>query len=55
MRDNKHTPEDLKTMQAWSFSHKIGVKQARISEWYEHYNDKVSCSFSGGADSSVLL
>ncbi|GHU91588.1 hypothetical protein FACS1894202_13300 [Clostridia bacterium] len=55
MRDNKHTPEDLKTMQAWPLARKIMVTQTRIQEWYQRFDGVVSCSFSGGKDSAVLL
>jgi 3'-phosphoadenosine 5'-phosphosulfate sulfotransferase (PAPS reductase)/FAD synthetase len=55
MNDNKYTSEDLKTMQSWSFEHKIGVAQTRIREWYEHWGGLVSCSFSGGVDSTLAL
>jgi 3'-phosphoadenosine 5'-phosphosulfate sulfotransferase (PAPS reductase)/FAD synthetase len=42
-------------MQAWPLVRKIQVTQARILEWYLRYNGKVSVSFSGGLDSTVLL
>lgn len=51
----KHTKEDLKTMQAWSFERKIRVTQTRILEWYQRYDGQVAVSFSGGKDSTVLL
>lgn len=54
-QENKHTKEDLKTMQAWSLERKIQVTQTRIIEWYEHFNGQVYVSFSGGKDSTVLL
>lgn len=53
--ENKHTKEDLKTMQSWSLERKIQVTQTRIIEWYEHWGGKVYVSFSGGKDSTVLL
>ena len=34
---------------------KIQISQARIIEWYRHYNGQVVVSFSGGKDSTVLL
>jgi 3'-phosphoadenosine 5'-phosphosulfate sulfotransferase (PAPS reductase)/FAD synthetase len=54
-KENKHTKEDLKAMQAWSFERKIRVAQTRIMEWYEHYGGKACINFSGGKDSTVLL
>ena len=51
----KHTKEDLKRMQALPLSVKIGITQARIMEWYNHWQGKVYVSFSGGKDSTVLL
>lgn len=55
MRENKYTPEDLKTMQAWSLERKIQVTQTRLIEWYQKFEGKVYVSFSGGKDSTVLL
>lgn len=34
---------------------KIQISQARIIEWYNHWNGNVVVSFSGGKDSTVLL
>ena len=34
---------------------KIQISQARIIEWYRHFNGQVVVSFSGGKDSTVLL
>lgn len=42
-------------MQQWSLERKIQVTQAKIIEWYTHYNGNVYISFSGGKDSTVLL
>ena len=53
--ETKHTKEDLKRMQALPLSVKIGITQARIMEWYNHWQGKVYVSFSGGKDSTVLL
>ena len=53
--ENKHTKEDLKEMQSWSLEQKIKSTQAKIIEWYLHYEGKVYISFSGGKDSTVLL
>ncbi|MCL2047153.1 MAG: phosphoadenosine phosphosulfate reductase family protein [Defluviitaleaceae bacterium] len=54
-QERKHTPEDLKIMQAWPLSRKIQVTQTRIMEWHERFNHKTAISFSGGVDSTVLL
>jgi len=51
----KHTNDDLKTMQGWTFERKIQVTQLRIMEWYERHGGAVAVSFSGGKDSTVLL
>ena len=51
----KHTPEDLKIMQAWPLSRKIRVTQTRIMEWYYRFDGMVNVSISGGKDSAVLL
>ena len=53
--ENKHTQEDLRTMQAWSLERKIQVTQTRIIEWYQHWGGQVYIAFSGGKDSTVLL
>lgn len=50
-----YTKEDLDTMQAWPLWRKIQVSQAKIIEWYEHFDGQVYISFSGGKDSTVLL
>ena len=55
MKDYKHTPEDLKIMQAWPLERKVQVTQTRIIEWYFHWGGQVYLSFSGGKDSTVLL
>ena len=55
MSEAVYTREDLATMQAWPLERKILVTQAKILEWYYHYNGKVACAFSGGKDSTVLL
>lgn len=39
----------------WPLQRKIQVTQARIIEWYQRFNGKVSVSVSGGKDSAVLL
>ena len=49
------TLDDLKTMRSWDLSRKIQVTQARIMEWYQHYDGQVYVCFSGGIDSTVLL
>ena len=45
----------LKELQAMSLDRKIMITQARIIEWYNHFNGNVYISFSGGKDSTVLL
>ena len=55
MKDNKHTPDDLKIMQAWPLERKVQVTQTRIIEWYMRWGGQVYLSFSGGKDSTVLL
>lgn len=52
---NAYTQQDLSIMQAWPLERKIQVAQAKIIEWYLHFNGKVAVSFSGGKDSTVLL
>ena len=52
---NAYTRQDLSVMQAWPLERKIRVTQAKIIEWYHHYDGKVAVSFSGGKDSTVLL
>lgn len=51
---NKHTPYDLKQMQALPLKAKIIMTQQRIRQWYEHWEGQVYVSFSGGKDSTVL-
>lgn len=51
---NKHTPYDLKQMQAVPLQGKIIMTQQRIQQWYEHWEGQVYVSFSGGKDSTVL-
>jgi len=52
---NKHTYEDLKTLQSRTLQGKIQLTQTRIMEFYERFNGNVYISFSGGLDSTVLL
>ncbi len=54
VKDKKYTTEDLKIMQNWSLERKTQVTQTRILEWYQHYDNNVYVSFSGGKDSTVL-
>jgi 3'-phosphoadenosine 5'-phosphosulfate sulfotransferase (PAPS reductase)/FAD synthetase len=49
------TKQDLSEMQSWPLARKIQVTQTWILEWYKHYDGKISVSFSGGLDSTVLL
>lgn len=53
--DAVHDAERLKELQALPLERKIQITQARIIEWYQHYNGQVCVSFSGGKDSTVLL
>ncbi|WP_298035373.1 phosphoadenosine phosphosulfate reductase family protein [uncultured Dysosmobacter sp.] len=55
MSEAVYTRRDLSIMQAWPLARKIQVTQAKIMEWYYHYDGKVAVSFSGGKDSTVLL
>lgn len=50
-----HDAERLAELQALPLDRKIQITQARIIEWYQHYNGNVVVSFSGGKDSTVLL
>lgn len=50
-----YTRQDLSIMQAWPLERKVRVTQAKIIEWYFHYDGNVAISFSGGLDSTVLL
>ena len=55
MSEAVHDAERLKELQALPLHRKIQITQARIIEWYQHYNGQVCVSFSGGKDSTVLL
>jgi 3'-phosphoadenosine 5'-phosphosulfate sulfotransferase (PAPS reductase)/FAD synthetase len=50
-----HDAQRLAELQALPLERKIQISQARIIEWYQHYNGNVVVSFSGGKDSTVLL
>ena len=50
-----YTMQDLRTMKAWPLERKIQVTQAKIIEWYCHYDGRVAVSWSAGKDSTVLL
>ena len=45
---------DLRQRQALPLGAKVLMSQARIREWYNHFNGDVYVSFSGGKDSTVL-
>lgn len=45
----------MEELRALPLERKIQISQARIIEWYKHYDGKVVVSFSGGKDSTVLL
>lgn len=47
--------QKLRQMQGLSLEEKISATKRRIREWYEHFEGEVYVSFSGGADSTVLL
>lgn len=49
-----HDKERLQQLQNLSLDRKIMLTQARIIEWYNHFNGNVYVSFSGGKDSTVL-
>lgn len=45
---------DLRQRQALPLGAKVHMSQARIREWYDHWNGNVYVSYSGGKDSTVL-
>ena len=47
--------QKLKQMQSLPLEQKITMSKMRIRQWHEHYEGNVVVSFSGGADSTVLL
>lgn len=47
--------QKLKQMQSLPLDLKIQVSKRRIREWFENYDGEIFVSFSGGADSTVLL
>lgn len=49
------TNEDLKERYAWSLDRKVEESCDRIVDWYSRFGGRVSVSFSGGLDSTVLL
>lgn len=53
--ENSHDSKRLAELQALPLDRKIQITQARIIEWYQHFNGNVYVSFSGGKDSTVLL
>ena len=55
MQEEIRTAEVLKELQALPLSQKIILTQARLREFYSHYDGQVYISFSGGKDSTVLL
>lgn len=44
----KHIYEDLKQLQSLPLELKVRATQARIRQWYEHWDGMVYVSFSGG-------
>lgn len=55
MGESVHDAERLLELQSLPLDRKIQISQARIIEWYQHWNGNVVVSFSGGKDSTVLL
>lgn len=55
MENAVHDADRLKELQSLPLERKIQISQARIIEWYQHWNGNVVVSFSGGKDSTVLL
>ncbi|MEO5364645.1 MAG: phosphoadenosine phosphosulfate reductase family protein, partial [Magnetococcus sp. DMHC-8] len=49
------TDEELKARYAWSLDRKIEESCDRIIDWHSRFGGRVSVSFSGGLDSTVLL
>lgn len=54
-KGGKMKKEELKALQELPLQRKIGISQARIAEWYNHFNGQVYVAFSGGKDSTILL
>lgn len=46
---------NITELQKLPLHRKIGIAQARIAEWYNHWQGQVYIAFSGGKDSTVLL
>ena len=55
MSNETLTQERLIELQSLPLNRKIQISQARIIEWYQHWNGNVVVSFSGGKDSTALL
>ena len=51
---NRHNPWDLKQMQSLPLEAKCFMTERRIEQWYDHWDENVYVSFSGGKDSTVL-
>ena len=51
----EYSSDRLKELQALPLDRKILITQAKIIDWYNHFNGNVYISFSGGKDSTVLL
>jgi len=58
-KDEKPRPridtKELSFRQTLTLDEKILLSKERIVEWFDHWNGKVTVSFSGGKDSTVLL
>lgn len=55
MANNKHSVKELYQWQSLPLNVKIRMSEERIRSWYDYYDGKVCCYFSGGIDSTVLL
>ena len=55
MSEARYSKEFLEELRALPLNYKIMKTQARIIEWYQHFEGKVYVSLSGGKDSTVLL
>lgn len=54
VKENRHTPEELKEMQSYPLEIKLMLTKSRIRGWYNEFNGNVYVSRSGGKDSDVL-
>jgi len=54
VKENRHTADDLRMMQALPLELKLALTKDRIKSWYREYCGDVYVSRSGGKDSDVL-